>query len=271
MNMKLFKGILVSAMVGVLSISVTAHAENHENYTKKTPLTPTYSPADSIPELGIFIAPSGEWYKPITPERLALHEANHSYTPLVTAVIPPIFEPPVLDSVDDYAMKKKDLVVINPAPEEFLWVMEGKRKGFNNLTIVMTNTQPGNGAPLHTHVSEEAHVLLEGKMAYFLGNERFVIEAPYIIHIPAMVPHAFMNVDNKPVKLVGVFPNNEWGYDVLQADPFAGFDPKSGNNKDDSWYEKAHREDRLKKYGDDVKNDQYRLIKHSELGNNKVN
>ena len=177
----------------------------------------TYSPAD-----GAFIAPSGEMYKPVSAERTALHALNHSYFPIVTATLPAIFAPPLLNSIQDYVIKKEEMVVANPAQDEFLWIMEGKRHGFDNLTVVLTHTLPGNGAPLHTHVEEEAHILLDGKMRYFLGSEETVVEAPYIVNIPSMVPHAFMNVDDEPARLVGVFPESDsWEYDVLDAHVFA--------------------------------------------------
>ena len=187
---------------------------------KKDPVV-TYTPADSTPDMPV--APSGEVYLPPTIERIQLHALHHDFLPLITATLPPIFEPPEMNKVSDFVTTKKNMVVVNPAPEEFLWIMEGKRRGFENLSIVLTNTLTGNGAPLHTHVGEEAHVLLEGKMRYFLGDKVFTVKAPYIVNIPPMTPHAFMNVDPRPAKLIGIFPNsNHWEYDILDGDPFAG-------------------------------------------------
>jgi quercetin dioxygenase-like cupin family protein len=37
---------------------------------------------------------------------------------------------------------------------------------------------------MHTHPGEEAHVLLEGKVLYALGDEIFTVEGPYIVNIP---------------------------------------------------------------------------------------
>lgn len=180
---------------------------------------PTYSPAD-----GEGIAPSGEIYAPVTPERAQLHAQHHNYYPAVTATLPSIFPLPVMDSADDFLITRDEMVSINPAPNEYLWIMEGRRHGFEDLTVVLTHTIPGNGAPLHTHLGEEAHVLLEGKMYYQLGEDTMVVEAPYIMNIPSMVPHGFINVGSEPAKLVGIFPDtNHWEYDVLDVDFFGDF------------------------------------------------
>lgn len=198
---------------------------DHRTQDQPDPVV-TYQPEDSIP--GHPIAPSGEVYLPPTPERVELHKQNHDYTPVVTATLPPIFEPPAMDTLDDFVLHREDLVVVNPAPDEFLWIMEGQRHGYKHLSMVMTNTQTGNGAPLHTHVGEESHVLMKGRMRYVLGDKEFTVEAPYIINIPSMVPHAFINIDEKPVELLGIFPeSNRWEYDILAAETFTDYTPDS--------------------------------------------
>ena len=212
---------MMFSLFGYTSISV-AHgkhwSDNHDLNNIETPRV-TYSPADSLPDYPI--APSGEVYLPPSPERIILHQESHDYYPVVTATLPPIFDVPMMDSIEDYVLHKEDLVVVNPAPNEYLWIMEGQRHGYNHLSIVMTNTITGNGAPLHTHVGQESHVLLEGKMQYVLGDQMFTVEAPYIINIPSMVPHAFMNISEEPAKLIGIFPeSNHWEYDILDADVF---------------------------------------------------
>ena len=68
-----------------------------------------------------------------------------------------------MKSIKDFALSKKDLVVINPGPGEYVHVMEGQRHGYRNLTIGITYTAPGGAPPMHTHAGEEAPVLLEGK------------------------------------------------------------------------------------------------------------
>ncbi len=126
-----------------------------------------------------------------------------------------------MDAVEDFALSKDDLIVINPGPGEYVHVMEGQRHGYQNLTVGITYTAPGGAPPMHTHVGEEAHVLLEGTILYALGDEIFEMKAPYIVNIPPMVPHSFKNLGDEIAELVVIFPTNVWEYDVLDYFPFA--------------------------------------------------
>ena len=72
----------------------------------------------------------------------------------------------------------------------------------------------------HSHEGEESHVLIEGDILYALGDTIFTIKAPYVVNIPAGVPHAFKNIGNKTANLVVIFPTNIWKYDVLDFFPF---------------------------------------------------
>ena len=121
----------------------------------------------------------------------------------------------------DHAVTLDRLPVINPGPGEFVHVMEGQRHGYNNLTIGITETFPGGAPPMHSHEGEESHVLLEGDILYALGDTMFTIKAPYMVNIPAGVPHAFKNVGSKTVNMVVIFPTNVWKYDVLEFFPFS--------------------------------------------------
>lgn len=125
-------------------------------------------------------------------------------------------------SISDFALSKEDLVTINPGPGEYVHVMEGQRHGYDNLTVGITYTAPGGAPPMHTHKGEEAHVLLENQqILYALGDEIFVMEGPYIVNIPPMVPHSFQNMDDELAELVVIFPSNVWEYDVLDYFPFS--------------------------------------------------
>lgn len=183
------------------------------------PLEPTvtYSNNDARPDEKI---DHGERISDVEEIRKKLHAQHHAHTPLETRSIPGDFETPEMSSVNDFALLKEDLVVINPGPGEFVHVMEGQRHGYQNLTVGITYTAPGGAPPMHTHVGEESHVLLEGRILYALGEEIFAIEAPYIVNIPPMVPHSFQNLGDNLAELIVIFPTNVWEYDVLDYFPF---------------------------------------------------
>jgi quercetin dioxygenase-like cupin family protein len=162
----------------------------------------------------------GERIVDVDAARQALHAQHHPHRVLETRRLPGTAQPPAMKSVEDFAVPKDKLVVINPGPGEFVHVMEGQRHGYRNLTVGITYTAPGGAPPMHTHAGEEAHVLLEGEILYALGDELFTIDAPYIVNIPPMVPHSFVNIGDTVAELVVIFPTNVWEYDVLDDFPF---------------------------------------------------
>ena len=184
----------------------------------------TYSASDAEPGQRI---EHGELIVPIDEARRQLHAQHHPHGVIETRRVPGQVEKPAMDAVEHFALSKDDLAVINPGPGEFVHVMEGQRHGYQNLTVGITYTAPGGAPPMHTHQGEEAHVLLEGKILYALGDEIFVMEAPYIVNIPPMVPHSFQNLEDDLAELVVIFPTNVWEYDVLDYFPFATEEAKA--------------------------------------------
>ncbi len=178
----------------------------------------TYSASDADPGQRI---EHGELIVDADEARQLLHAQHHPHAVLETRSVPGRFQPPAMTAVKDFALSKEDLVVINPGPGEYVHVMEGQRQGYLNLTVGITYTAPGGAPPMHTHVGEEAHVLLEGQILYALGDSIFAMEGPYIVNIPPMVPHSFQNLGDELAELVVIFPTNVWEYDVLDYFPFA--------------------------------------------------
>ena len=178
-----------------------------------------HAPADAQPGEKI---EHGELILAVDEAKKRLHAQHHPHGVLETRRVPGPFQPAAMTEVKDFALSKSDLDVIHPGPGEFVHVMEGQRHGYRNLTIGITYTAPGGAPPMHTHVGEESHVLTKGqKVLYALGDKMFVMEGPYIVNIPPMVPHSFQNLDDEVAELVVVFPTNVWEYDVLDHFPFA--------------------------------------------------
>ena len=150
----------------------------------------------------------------------ALNAQHHQLTVLERRTVPGPYKAPEMKYFTDYIAKVENLPVINPGPGEYVHVLEGQRHGYKNLTIGITETFPNGAPPMHSHEGEESHVLLEGDILYALGDTLFTLKAPYIVNIPAGVPHAFKNIGKKTANLVVIFPTNIWKYDVLDFFPF---------------------------------------------------
>ena len=150
----------------------------------------------------------------------SLNAQHHQLKVLERRTVPGPFAIPTMKYFMEHAVTLDKLPVINPGPGEYVHVMEGQRNGYKNLTIGITETFPGGAPPMHSHEGEEAHVLLEGDILYALGDTTFTIKAPYIVNIPAGMPHAFKNIGDKTANLVVIFPTNIWKYDVLDYFPF---------------------------------------------------
>jgi len=159
----------------------------------------------------------------------ALNAQHHQLKVLERRDIPGPFKKPEMKYYTDYIAELEKLPVINPGPGEYVHVMEGQRNGYNNLTIGITETFPNGAPPMHSHEGEESHVLLEGEILYALGDTLFTMKAPYIINIPAGIPHAFKNIGKKTANLVVIFPTNVWKYDVLDFFPFKSDSARSAS------------------------------------------
>lgn len=210
--------VILCAAVGFVATALSVDAHEY-----KAPPEPkiTHQPTETGTEK---IGPTGEVVLSVDEARKALHAQHHPHTPIMTRRVPGAFQKTKLTNIRDYALLKGDLDVINPGPGEWVHVMEGQRHGYQNLTIGITYTSPGGAPPMHTHMGEESHVLLEGQILYALGDSIFAIQAPYIVNIPPMTPHCFMNLGDEVAELVVIFPTNVWEYDVLDHFPFKGID-----------------------------------------------
>jgi len=65
---------------------------------------------------------------------------------------------------------------------------------------------PHSGPPLHVHHGqEEAIHALKGRYKVRIGDETFTCEEGGFAHLPADVPHAFLNLTDEPGELIMVF------------------------------------------------------------------
>ncbi len=122
----------------------------------------------------------------------------------------------------DMLFKFEQIASFYCEPGEYGHFLEGRHYGFDALSLIITETHPGGGPPLHTHECEEAHILLEGKTSYIIGDQRFTATAPYVVKIPAGVPHTFLNIGLRPFRLLAVFPDGDYTEMELGPNPLLG-------------------------------------------------
>ena len=106
-------------------------------------------------------------------------------------------------------------------PGERGWILEGEKHGFASTSVIITETAPMGGPPMHTHRTEEIHVVPKGRLAYVMGDSYFEIEGPGAMRIPAGLAHTFLNIGPEPIRLVCFFPYNSFwsNYDELGTNP----------------------------------------------------
>ena len=119
----------------------------------------------------------------------------------------------------DYVIQLNQMQSFYDVPGEYGHVMEGHEHGFDSLSFILTETHPGGGPPLHTHSTEEAHILLEGSVTYVIGDRIFSAEGPYIVRVPAGVQHTFINSGNKILRLVAAVPDKKLSYTEVGKNP----------------------------------------------------
>ena len=125
----------------------------------------------------------------------------------------------------EYAIKLDQMASFYDVPGEFGHVMLGKEHGFKQLSFIITETRPGGGPPLHTHDTEEAHIVLSGSASYLIEDpatkerKRFTIRGPYVVRIPAGHPHTFINAGKQSLNLIGALPDSDVSYRELGPNP----------------------------------------------------
>lgn len=131
-------------------------------------------------------------------------------------------DPEQSDAVDpssDYVVRLEQMTAIEAGQGEKIHLLRGDEHGFESLSFILTETAPGGGPPLHTHESEEAHVLTSGTMAYVIDDQRFVVSAPYILRVPANTPHTFINAGSTPLSLTAVFGGANYTFKPVAPNP----------------------------------------------------
>ena len=71
-----------------------------------------------------------------------------------------------------------------------------------SISLILDESDPGQGPRLHRHPYEETWVVQEGHLTFRYGEDRLALGAGDIVIVPAGVAHKFTNDGPGPSKLV---------------------------------------------------------------------
>lgn len=71
-----------------------------------------------------------------------------------------------------------------------------------SISLILDESQPGQGPRLHRHDYDETWVVVEGNVTFQAGEERHTVGPGDIVVVPPRVPHKFTNDGPGQSKLV---------------------------------------------------------------------
>ena len=86
------------------------------------------------------------------------------------------------------------------------WDVTGPEDGTINSNLFISAADPGAGAPLHTHTTDELIVLLEGELEVRIGEEVVTVGADHTLVVPPGTPHGFTVVGDKEARMLTFLP-----------------------------------------------------------------
>jgi mannose-6-phosphate isomerase-like protein (cupin superfamily) len=116
-------------------------------------------------------------------------------------------------------LRPEELERIDAGPGETIRLLDGTRQGYESLSLILSDSAPGGGPPMHTHDCEEVHVVDSGRVAYVIGEERVTLDGPFVLRIPAKAPHAFVNAGRTSLKITAVFGSPHYTFHFVGPNP----------------------------------------------------
>lgn len=105
----------------------------------------------------------------------------------------------------------EQVVMREPGTGRASWAMESLFEHLlepgqsGRLGVALVTQPPGVATPLHRHTREaEAFYVLEGRLDYQAGEERFELYDGCFIHLPQGLPHAFRIRGDSPARLLAL-------------------------------------------------------------------
>ena len=83
-----------------------------------------------------------------------------------------------------------------------------KEAGAANLTVGELVMQDGAALRLHTHPTDEAIILIEGRVEMVVGDERRVVTPGHTLLAPPGTPHRLINNSGATARMYTIFPTD---------------------------------------------------------------
>ncbi len=96
------------------------------------------------------------------------------------------------------------------------YLLEGARFGLAHLTLVLGETAPGKGIPLHRHEYEELFIVHAGRGTYTVGEAIVEAGPGDVVLIPSGVPHRFSNHSQETLHHTAVHSSGTFELEYLE-------------------------------------------------------
>ncbi len=93
------------------------------------------------------------------------------------------------------------MYVINRAAMESN-TYKGSEHGPASISIIFSDSEPGEGPKLHKHPYDETWIVQEGRVQMWIGDETIEAKAGDIGVAPPDTPHKFKNIGDGVAKLI---------------------------------------------------------------------
>ena len=110
------------------------------------------------------------------------------------------------------------------------WMSNAALTSAKQLLLVRAEFPPGEQHNFHKHPArEEIIYVLEGTAEQWVGNEKRLLGAGEMAHIPANLPHATRNAGEVPLKFLAILApseaEGEFTIDVFNEEPWCSLLP----------------------------------------------
>jgi len=95
------------------------------------------------------------------------------------------------DSSSPYLIKADRAFRAHHTPGGEIARFEGADHGFPGMTLMVSKSPPGAGAPEHMHPAEEIYILVEGRGTYTIDGKDVAAQVGDVVIVPPNTRHSF--------------------------------------------------------------------------------